>query len=142
MHKLISIIRLELVLLCLMTVKLPKVRNNLFEEMNRQWDYTVSKNKSFKRIFMGTKCFPVNFAKFLRTPFLQNTSGRLLLGGYFSWNLLKISNLGRFQSFNSHWFFLLNFQIPIFFSNSQNMFLTVPPSEETYLNFIYIKHLL
>ena len=29
------------------------------------------------RIWHG--CFPVNFAKFLRTPFLQNTSGRLLL---------------------------------------------------------------
>ena len=25
------------------------------------------------------RCFPVNFAKFLRTPFLQKTSGRLLL---------------------------------------------------------------
>ena len=25
------------------------------------------------------RCFPVNFAKFLRTPFLQNTSGRPLL---------------------------------------------------------------
>ena len=25
------------------------------------------------------RCFPVNFAKFLRTPFLQNISGRLLL---------------------------------------------------------------
>ena len=25
------------------------------------------------------QCFPVNFAKVLRTPFLQNTSGRLLL---------------------------------------------------------------
>ena len=25
------------------------------------------------------RCFPVNFAKSLRTPFLQNTSGRLLL---------------------------------------------------------------
>ena len=25
------------------------------------------------------RCFPVNFTKFLRTPFLQNTSGRLLL---------------------------------------------------------------
>ena len=24
-------------------------------------------------------CFPVNFVKFLRAPFLQNTSGRLLL---------------------------------------------------------------
>ena len=25
------------------------------------------------------RCFPVNFVKFLRTPFLRNTSGRLLL---------------------------------------------------------------
>ena len=25
------------------------------------------------------KCFPVNFAKFLRTPFLKNTSGRWFL---------------------------------------------------------------
>ena len=25
------------------------------------------------------RCFPVNFVKFLRTPFLQNSSGRLLL---------------------------------------------------------------
>ena len=25
------------------------------------------------------RCFPVNFAKFIRTPFLQNTTGRLLL---------------------------------------------------------------
>ena len=25
------------------------------------------------------RCFPVNFAKYLRTPFLQNTFGRLLL---------------------------------------------------------------
>ena len=25
------------------------------------------------------RCLPVNFAKFLRTPFLQSTSGRLLL---------------------------------------------------------------
>ena len=25
------------------------------------------------------RCFPVNFVKFLRTPFLQNTSGRMLL---------------------------------------------------------------
>ena len=25
------------------------------------------------------RCFPVNFVKFLRTHFLQNTSGRLLL---------------------------------------------------------------
>ena len=28
------------------------------------------------------RCFPVNFAKFLRTPFLQNTSRQLLLSCY------------------------------------------------------------
>ena len=27
---------------------------------------------------LSHRCFPVNFVKFLRTPFLQNTSGRLL----------------------------------------------------------------
>ena len=31
-----------------------------------------------KKIFLH-RCFPVNFARFLRTPLLQNTSGRLLL---------------------------------------------------------------
>ena len=34
-------------------------------------------------------CFPVNFAKFLRKPFLQNTSGQLLL--FLLTLLLKIS---------------------------------------------------
>ena len=33
------------------------------------------------------KCFPVNFTKFLRTTFLQDTSGRPLLEGV---HLLKI----------------------------------------------------
>ena len=37
------------------------------------WPTTLLK----KRLWHG--CFPVNFAKFLRTPFLQNASGRLLL---------------------------------------------------------------
>ena len=37
----------------------------------------------FNKVFLLKKrlwhsCFPVNFAKFLRAPFLQNTSGRLL----------------------------------------------------------------
>ena len=31
------------------------------------------------------RCFPMNFAKFLRTPFLQNTSGRLLLSSLCTW---------------------------------------------------------
>ena len=36
------------------------------------------------------RCFPVNFVKFLRTPFLQNTSGRLLLGKS---SVVEIQNL-------------------------------------------------
>ena len=31
------------------------------------------------------RCFPVNFAKFLKTPFLQNTSRRLLLSLNKNW---------------------------------------------------------
>ena len=34
-----------------------------------------------KRLWL--RSFPVNFAKFLRTPFLQTTSGRLLLTGIY-----------------------------------------------------------
>ena len=34
---------------------------------------------SFIKKGLWHRCFPVNFVKFLRTPFLQNTSGRLLL---------------------------------------------------------------
>ena len=39
------------------------------------------------------RCFPVNFPKFLRTPFLQNTTGRLLLNKVASWG-------DRFRSFS------------------------------------------
>ena len=35
-------------------------------------------------------CFPVNFVKFLRTPFLQDTSGRLLLSVFFNRLRLKL----------------------------------------------------
>ena len=38
-----------------MTVKLLKVRNNLFEEMNPEWNFIVSKNMCFQQIFMGTE---------------------------------------------------------------------------------------
>ena len=35
--------------------------------------------RSFIKKRLWHTCFPVNFAKFLRTPFLQNISGRLIL---------------------------------------------------------------
>ena len=42
--------------LYLITVKLLKVRNNLFDEMNPEWgECTVSKNTCFQQIFMGTE---------------------------------------------------------------------------------------
>ena len=37
------------------------------------------------------KCFPVNFLKFLRTPFLQNTSRRLLLYFWSIYFRVKVS---------------------------------------------------
>ena len=50
----------------------------------------------FKKILLH-RCFPVNFAKFLRVPLLQNNSEQLLLKKHIilifasSWTLLKIS---------------------------------------------------
>ena len=40
---------------------------------------TRPKAYNFIKKRLWHRCFPVNFAKFLRTSFLQNTSGRLLL---------------------------------------------------------------
>ena len=43
---------------------------------------TVPMACNFIKERLWRKCFPVNFVKFLRTPFLQNTSGRLFLEIY------------------------------------------------------------
>ena len=47
----------------------PTFHNNL----DRSGPATLLKKRFWHR------CFPVNFAKFLRIPFLKDTSGRLLL---------------------------------------------------------------
>ena len=43
---------------------------------NRLW-YSLETCNSFLKSLQG-RCFPVNFAKFLRTSFLQKTSGQML----------------------------------------------------------------
>ena len=45
----------------------------IFDKVARMRPATLLKMRLWHR------CFPVNFTKFLRAPFLQNTSGRLLL---------------------------------------------------------------
>ena len=37
------------------------------------------RSATFSKKRLWHRCFPVNFTKFLKTPFAQNTSGRLLL---------------------------------------------------------------
>ena len=49
-----------------------------FNKVAGLWPATLIKKRLWHR------CFPVNFAKFLRTP-LQNTSGRLLLLTFFEY---------------------------------------------------------
>ena len=39
----------------------------------------VPQASNFIKNRLWHRCFPVNFVKFIRAPFLQNTSGRLLL---------------------------------------------------------------
>ena len=46
------------------------------------------------------RCFPVNFDKFLRTPFLQNTSGWLLLWLVIHYSFLTVKGGYSFSSVN------------------------------------------
>ena len=59
----------------------------VFLEVSKNSQENTCARASFNKNYLKTllkkrlwhRCFPVNFVKFLRTPFLQNTSGRLLL---------------------------------------------------------------
>ena len=53
-----------------------------FNEVGGVWPAALFKKRLWHR------CFPVDFEKFLRTPFLKSTSGRLLLTSLF-WKYLK-----------------------------------------------------
>ena len=65
----------------------------------REKVFLKSARAFFDKVAAGTllkkrlwqRCFPVNFVKFLRTLFLQNTSGRLLLYVYFSSILIYLT---------------------------------------------------
>ena len=59
----------------------------VFLEVSKNSQENTCARASFNKNYLKTllkkrlwhRCFPVNFVKFLWTPFLQNTSGRLLL---------------------------------------------------------------
>ena len=55
----------------------------------------ISCNFINKETLMAQVSFPVNFAKFLRTPFSQNTSGRLLLGNAHLYSNLVIRQISK-----------------------------------------------
>ena len=74
-------------------------------------------NKSFllkKRLCLS--CFPVNFVKFSRTPFLQNTFGRLLLKAYGNIDMEIVNYLELFQCFKKCIFSRQQFSISKIFS--------------------------
>ena len=50
----------------------------MFLEISQNSQKNTCARFSFLKNRLWHRCFPVNFAKFLRTPFLQNTSGQLL----------------------------------------------------------------
>ena len=55
------------------------------------------------------RCFPINFVKFLRTPFLQNTSGRLLLHVLKKYLLCTLSRSSLVQT--CHYYLLYYFEV-------------------------------
>ena len=65
-----------LVLCVYVSNQLPHFRSSSPEVF---WKKGVLRPATFLKKRLWHRCFPVNFAKFQRTPSLQNTSGRLLL---------------------------------------------------------------
>ena len=60
------------------------------------WNFETSPFSYLLKKTLWHRCFPVNFAKFSRTSFLQNTSGRLLLNGKRKkWSLPILSSFHR-----------------------------------------------
>ena len=53
-----------------------EISQNSLENTCHRASFLIKLQTLFKKR-LWHRCFPVNFAKFLRTPFLQNTSGRL-----------------------------------------------------------------
>ena len=56
------------------------LQKKVFLEISQKsQENTCAKDTFLIKKSVWRRCFPVNFVKFLRIPFLQNTSGRLLL---------------------------------------------------------------
>ena len=60
-----------------------EILQNLQEDTCARVSFLIKLQASGLQLYLKKRlwrrCFPVNIEKFLRTPFLQNTSGRLLL---------------------------------------------------------------
>ena len=78
----------------------------------KQWVYDTKLKQpqvcNFNKKRLWYSCFPVNFANLLRTPFLQNTSRRLLLKDYVLRPAKKMSGRWIFQSKKKKSWVLLN----------------------------------
>ena len=71
--------------------------NGIFHKPSRTSRNSHQRPATLLKKKLWHRCFPVNFVKFLRTPFSQNTSGRLLLNFH---SRKKIINLGRARKSN------------------------------------------
>ena len=71
-----------------------RIRWNVFLEISHKFMESICARVSFLDILkkkLWHRCYRVNFAKFLRAPTLQNTSGRLLLYWLMKLNADKFS---------------------------------------------------
>ena len=73
------------------------------------FDHYVGRPATLLKKRLWHRCFPVNFEKFLRTPFLQNTSGKMLL-----LYLTRFSNVSYFNPTHklSKWKFRISIRGP------------------------------
>ena len=114
----------------------------VFSEISQNSQQNICTKVSFslkKRLWR--RCFPVNFMKFLRTPFLQNNSGRLVLDAFASEICQPVEpqniNLAQYQF--DH---LKNFDLANYNSKRLQMNIDLLIGSQDYWNFIGYKQVL
>ena len=55
------------------------IKKGVLKEISQNAQGNICTRVSFLKKRLWHRCLPMNFVKFLRTPFLQNTTGRLFL---------------------------------------------------------------
>ena len=102
---------------------------------NLCWSPFLNRPKTLLKRILQDRCFPVSFAKFLRTLFIQNTSGRLLLSfRTFVWMIPNVPAFFKIQFKLKSIRLLFQYQLQLLMKRQINLRMIGFPKSTQYLH--------